>query len=325
MEKGLFFIDKKGMEECVICMELIKEVDKAVLKCGHSYHASCMFSSVVKENNTCPLCRTEVSEKPEKKPEMTVGLMRIFIQNELNRVNLTEGCSGLFESHRKWFQEHGGGGDDLLRYDDVSVEDRAYMSENVIHLLVQFGCRLGSQVNNWIREGDSRLHIPQEFTDNEPIRVPLEAYMPLQDGGAEESKEEDSESDSDMPSLMSVSEESDDDDEIEPINLEALFDEEGNAFFDIEQRLAVERSQRIMETIAVNLDSYFPDNELGESNYFIERIQGNEWLYHHLADATIEEIMWPIGGSGIRPLFTQEQAEAIFGEILRYHGEDLDP
>ena len=62
-----FIIDKNPMEECAICMEYIKENDKAVLKCGHQFHASCMFSNVVRENNTCPLCRAEVSEKPEKK------------------------------------------------------------------------------------------------------------------------------------------------------------------------------------------------------------------------------------------------------------------
>ena len=83
-----------------------------------------------------------------------------------------------------------------------------------------------------------------------------------------------------------------------------------------------------METIALNLESVFPENAPGEPNYFIERIQGNEWLYHHLADGTalsIEEIMWPIGGSGIRPLFTQEQAEAIFEELMRYRAEGHEP
>ena len=123
-----FFIDKKPMEECVICMEPISDKDKAVLKCGHSFHASCMFSSVVKENNTCPLCRTEVSEKPEKKPEMTEGLMHIFIQNEFNRGNLCRATSGIFKRHLEWFQEHGTGD-----YEDISLERRAYML-SLIHI-----------------------------------------------------------------------------------------------------------------------------------------------------------------------------------------------
>ena len=326
-----FFIDKNPMEECVICMEYIKDSDKAVLKCGHQFHASCMFSNVVRENNTCPLCRAEVSEKPEKKPEMTEGLMRMFIQNEFNTGNLHRSASGIFNQHRTWFEnnvsaEHGTLGE--ARYEDVSLEDRAALSEDLILLLIQFGMRLGGQVSGWIREGDSRLHIPHEFTENEPIRVPLEAYMQYQEGAEERKDDDDDESstDSDMPSLMSISDEDYDDGEIEPVNLRALFEDEADEP-EIE-RLAIERSQQVMETIALNLESVFPENAPGEPNYFIERIQGNEWLYHHLADGaalSIEEIMWPIGGSGIRALFTQEQAEAIFEELMRYRAEGHEP
>ena len=253
--------------------------------------------------------------------------MRMFIQNEFNTGNLHRSASGIFNQHRTWFEnnvsaEHGTLGE--ARYEDVSLEDRAALSEDLILLLIQFGMRLGGQVSGWIREGDSRLHIPHEFTENEPIRVPLEAYMQYQEGAEERKDDDDDESstDSDMPSLMSISDEDYDDGEIEPVNLRALFEDEADEP-EIE-RLAIERSQRIMETIALNLDSELPQNAPGEPNYFIERIQGNEWLYHHLADVSIEEIMWPIGGSAIRPLFTQEQAELIFGEILRYHAEGHD-
>jgi hypothetical protein len=90
-------------------------------------------------------------------------------------------------------------------------------------------------------------------------------------------------------------------------------------FEDEEERIAGERTRSIIESIAVNIE---------DSNYFIERIQGNDWLYYNLADATIEEIIWPIEdfSSGIRsfPLFTQEQAEAIFGEILRYNANNIE-
>ena len=88
-------------------------------------------------------------------------------------------------------------------------------------------------------------------------------------------------------------------------------------FEDEEERIAGERTRSIIETIAVNIE---------DSKYIIERIQGNDWLYYNLADATIEEIIWPIEdfSSGIRPLFTQEQAEAIFGEILRYNANNIE-
>ena len=389
-----FFIDKKPMEECAICMEIINDKDKAVLKCGHSFHASCMFSSVVKENNTCPLCRTQVSEKPEKKPEMTEGLMHIFIQNEFNRGNLCRATSGIFKRHLEWFQEHGSGD-----YEDISLERRAYMSEELIHVMVQFGMRLGGQVNNWIRDGDSRLHIPQEFTENEPIRVPIEAYMEAVSRiPVEENKEEEddggSDTDSDMPELVDPSDqdvdEDDDEDsrytendmhslssdsqfsipsiyygendeeEIEPINLEplfedySLFEDSVNTGISINANIAawresfeseteyemseeyinadwlytgwVESTEYILQTMSTNnaVIDCFPHNDPGEPTYFIERIRGNQWLYYNLADATIEEIMWPYGGPGARPLFSQQQAEAIFGEILRYHTEGLE-
>ena len=336
-----FFIDKKPMEECVICMEPINDKDKAVLKCGHSFHASCMFSSVVKENNTCPLCRTEVSEKPEKKPEMTEGLMHIFIQNEFNRGNLMRATSAIFNRHRNWFENYGAERLSDATYEEVSVEERAYISEELVLVMVQFGMRLGGQVNNWIRDGDSRLHIPHEFTENEPIRVPLEAYMPIETTeGVEESKEDDDDGDSDtdsdadsMPSLMSVSEEDSEENDIEPLNLQALFQEEveepvstGESHV-FQESFVVESTEHILQTMSENnaVIDCFPHNDPGESTYFIERIRGNQWLYYNLADATIEEIMWPIGGPGARPLFTQQQAEAIFGEILRYHAEGLEP
>lgn len=399
-----FFIDKKPMEECVICMELINDKDKAVLKCGHSFHASCMFSSVVKENNTCPLCRTEVSEKPEKKPEMTEGLMHIFIQNEFNRGNLSRATSAIFKKHLEWFQHYGSG-----EYEDVSLERRKYMSEELIHVMVEFGMSLGGQVNNWIRDGDSRLHIPQEFTENEPIRVPIEAYMPVEPvrTGVEESNEEHyggSDTDSDMPELVDASDEEqsdmqslaldneiirrrrvcfrdqfeeddeendedsrytendvnslssdsqfsipsiyydeNDEEEIEPINLQPLFEDSVNTSesdvvaawresFESEREREwiytgwVESTEHILQTSSANngVIDCFPHNDSEEPTYFIERIRGNQWLYYNLADATIEEIMWPIGGPGARPLFSQQQAEAIFGEILRYHAEGLE-
>lgn len=325
-----FFIDKNPMEECAICMEFIKDSDKAILKCGHQFHASCMFSNVVRENNTCPLCRAEVSEKPEKKPEMTAGLMRIFIQNEFSTGNLYRPAREIFDKHRTWLKNHVAAEDGTLdeaTYDRCTVEDRAAIMQDLIALLVQFGMRLGSQVDQWIREGDSRLHIPHEFIADEAINVPLEAFMPFQ-GGLEENKDgddDDSSTDSDMPSLMSISDEDyqevdEDEGDIEPLNLRPLFEEEADEpeveRFRVSRRgQRTESSEHILETIRANLQR--------DSNYVIERIRGNEWLYENLAQATIEEIIWPIGGSGTRPLFTQQQAEAVFGEILRYHAEGL--
>ena len=365
-EKVSLFIDKNSMEKCVICMEYIKDNDNAVLKCGHLFHASCMFSGVLKENNKCPLCRTEISEKPEKKPEMTEGLMRIFIQNEFNRINLNRAVSGLFNSHRTWFENvsEGGGKIGEARYEDIAIEDRAELSEDLIHILVHFGLKLGEQVTSWISEGERRLYIPDEFTEHEAMRVPIEAYMSryeretLQEEPPLPHDDDASDTDSDMPSLTlpddddardtdsgmpssTLPHDDDDDDDARDTDSDlsswptlpddydhgqelrrrrrCLHEDFREEFEDEEERIAGERTRSIIESIAVNIE---------DSNYFIERIQGNDWLYYNLADATIEEIIWPIEdfSSGIRsfPLFTQEQAEAIFGEILRYNANNIE-
>ena len=40
-----------------------------------------------------------------------------------------------------------------------------------------------------------------------------------------------------------------------------------------------------------------------------------------LISRDIDELMWPSGWSGRRPYFTIEEANKIFGAILRYHSE----
>ena len=43
-----------------------------------------------------------------------------------------------------------------------------------------------------------------------------------------------------------------------------------------------------------------------------------------LISRDIDELMWPSGWSGRRPYFTIEEANEIFGAILRYHSEVYD-
>jgi len=42
--------------ECIICMNLITNSDNLVTECGHYFHSSCMFKSILKNKN-CPMCR----------------------------------------------------------------------------------------------------------------------------------------------------------------------------------------------------------------------------------------------------------------------------
>ncbi len=298
-DKDLYFVDKEPAKECAICMELIGEKDRTVLKCGHEFHASCMIENVVSSNNTCPLCRENVGKKPEARPKFTSGLMRIFIQNEFNSIKLAPVLRGVMErvgEEKDW--------------KNLSLEDRALMSDDLVDMLATFGIRLGKQVYKWIEEGDERMEVPDEM-EHEPYSIPLSSYSDIGLGGAEEEKDNedysDDETDPDMPELEDIQEE---DEELEPINLTAIFDDEE------------------MEDYAYIWTIDFLYDWAGEDNCdsWATRILQNEELSHFnsFQDMDIENIMWPTGGSGHRPLFTREEAEQMMGCIIRYNAENLE-
>lgn len=312
--EDVFFVDKKPMPQCAICMELIGDNDRTVLKCGHEFHAECMFSCVITQNNRCPLCRTEVSKKPESRPEMNRSLMRIFIQNEFNQINMSGCLSDIFAHIMNHIKNK-----KVDCWQDISIEDRGYMSGELIQLMNAFGMRLGYQIDDWIKQGDDRMYIPDEF-ENEPLRVPLDAYYDI---GVEEEK--DDEDYDDMPSLISVSDDEEPvieneiaEEELEPINLMPIFTQEENP---------LSPAQSITQDIIVYLQGHFPDQELGRATDLVNRIINCPWLHENLEDVDEEQIMFPPEGHDPvdGPLFTREEARIIFGAVLRYHTETLYP
>ena len=201
--KNLYFVDKEPMKECVICMELIGDKDRTVLKCGHEFHASCIIENVVLSNNTCPLCREEVGGKPEGRPKFTSGLMRIFIQNEFNSLKVSPYMSAFMEKMGK-----------EKLWKKASLEERALISEEFIYMLSMFGMRLGNQVYNWIEEGDARMEAPEDMQE-EIFTLPMSSYVDVGRDVAEEETD-----DPDMPELEDITEEE------EPVNTGDVDDED---------------------------------------------------------------------------------------------------
>lgn len=284
-ESKVFFVDKKPMNECAICMEFIKDTDKTILKCGHEFHASCMFTNLVASNNTCPLCRDEIGEKPEVRPDMTQGLMREFIQNEFNEFELSGYMEELFSLYAK-------NTEDGFQWKDLSLEERAFTSEPVVALMVRFGMQLGRQVHRWIEEGNERMVIPDEF-QGDHLRIPLSAYQDYHDYD-------------DMPPLIDPEE-----DDMEPVNLRAIFDDEYMEphMDQIENAFTEDENRRYYQRIFWN--DWLHENIMDAE---IEQIM---WPpgYH----TAIGRSNYPIN-----PLFTREEAEAIMGVIIRYNAETLE-
>jgi hypothetical protein len=302
-ESELYFVDKEPAKECAICMDLIGEKDRTVLKCGHEFHASCMITNVVSANNTCPFCREEVGKKPEARPKFTRSLMRLFVQNEFNSIVMSRVLEGIFNSSAMLMNN------DVNVWNNISSDQRIEMSQELIELLVTFGIRLGRQVNTWIEEGDGRMEVPDEMED-EPFSIPVSAYSDRGMDGVDEEKDydnddiyEDDDMDPDMPPLEEPLEEGE---ELEPINLRPLFEEEEDKddYYDY--------------TVDDFLEYWVEEND---RQVWSARLLESEWLsdFNNFADATIEDLMWPAGGSGTRPLFSRTEAERIMGYIIRYH------
>ena len=56
------------------------------------------------------------------------------------------------------------------------------------------------------------------------------------------------------------------------------------------------------------------------------RLLANDELCNldHLLSSNVEDIMWPTGGSGHRPLFARGEALVIVGAVLRHYSEVYD-
>tara|TARA_Y100000816_G_scaffold284200_1_gene262020 strand:- start:93 stop:1457 length:1365 start_codon:yes stop_codon:yes gene_type:complete len=229
---GVFRIDKKGSCPCVICLESIEEdSDMAVLKCGHRFHASCLFESAVSGNDRCALCRIKVGKKPEARPVLTVPLARIFIQHEFNQLGLGKHmdkfCKNLSpEAKEKWM--------------NMKTNEKLEICGDMIDAFRVFGMRLSRHISTWIDDGESRMNIPEE-AQMDPLTFPPWSFDVYSNEETEQENtnyddDDDNSEYDDMPALIN------DEGEIVPVRL-SFEEERMNDFHD---HCAAIQIQRIM-------------------------------------------------------------------------------
>ena len=139
----LFFYDKKGFEKCCICMETIYEKDQIILKCNHTFHASCMMENIIHTNNTCPLCRVVVSTKPKKIPDFNARIRSNLIANTIHE-NLNELSQNLSENLFPEVQHN---------------NNRTNMKGKLEEILTIFGLSLTTNIQSWIQTQDTNFEI----------------------------------------------------------------------------------------------------------------------------------------------------------------------
>lgn len=74
---------------CSICLGVIGEYNKAVTKCGHHFCLTCLLESL-KENNTCPLCRSSLETKrPIPYQKISIDRTNKYIEEVLDNYDVS--------------------------------------------------------------------------------------------------------------------------------------------------------------------------------------------------------------------------------------------
>ena len=160
-------------------------------------------------------------------------------------------------------------------------------------LLLGFGYQLGETISNWISD-ESRLQ-DDHVIDNQSL---IEVHNGVLDS---------------ILTTLSNNE------ELEPLSLSTLFDEETEDTQDNSD----EDTNDVMED-----DEFLthPQSDVEEfiSEYnlfsYKNRILSNDYLndIDNLLSSDIETLMWPLGTNNLNPLFTRQEAEHIMNAIIQY-------
>lgn len=285
----IFFEDKKGASTCVICMDFIGDNNKTILSCGHEFHANCFAENILNANNTCPLCRTEVCDKAYSLPKLTKTITASFMESILN----TSGGQKNLKDYVYLMCSKLGG------WTKLTTEEQYYLCRETIRFIMTFGFNLGGCIRSWIEEGNSRY---QESADDFTVQVNMHEIVNNVNTMIQEESEMEAESSSIVPLF---DEDSDNDSDSLP--------EAGEIMEDYDGLRVNEDATTIQFLYDYNLQGY------------LSRIMSSSQLRHlpELLSSDIENIMWPTGAPVYRPLFTRQEAEDIFGGILRYFADEI--
>ncbi len=141
------------MTQCVICMEEVKDKNCATLNCNHTFHATCLMKNVAKSNNSCPLCREEYMEKPDKMPDLNHTMIRHFVHNSIVEYVRGENQSDF----------------------DISFSSKYEMYRHILQMFMKYGTSLGNDISEWIRKGNTRLELSESM--NLRFSEDLDSYI----------------------------------------------------------------------------------------------------------------------------------------------------
>lgn len=179
----LYFIDKTGDPQCVICMESIGEKNKTILKCGHTFHTSCFAENILSANNTCPLCRENVCKEANILPNLSKTMTAAFMEDIINGERGSQSIINHVEKSIK----------SLRDTNNIEKQQKVKLCYITVELLLKFGFNLGNSIQSWIQDGNSRY---VEENDALTVRMDIDGLadrVDIDDSDSEEDEDEEEE------------------------------------------------------------------------------------------------------------------------------------
>tara|TARA_A100001015_G_scaffold320439_1_gene446802 strand:+ start:1796 stop:3112 length:1317 start_codon:yes stop_codon:yes gene_type:complete len=189
-----FFIDKRPYDECPICFEIVKETDRTVLKCGHVFHSSCFMENVLQSNNTCCLCRTEVSRKAIQLPDLNKETILNFIESNIviNKPLIRKCLIDLFNNSSS-----------ISEWNELSKKKKTKKVNIFMNFIVEYGIGMGKSISKWIEAGNDRMNFDSE--DETLFTIDVQSIL---EGDNESESESESETDENNNEIIKLVDES---------------------------------------------------------------------------------------------------------------------
>ena len=171
--------------QCTICLDNVGDTDRVVTKCGHIFHASCLFENNT-HANTCPNCREPIAPKPKQVPKMNKEVAAAIVQQISNVFPVDVMVRGIYEDFMEGLQvtstsNHPPGNGKILPNDFNNLPNtlRSTLETNIKYAIEEMGFKTCQDVGLWIKHYNddedevqiernrSRTPSPEPITDEE--------------------------------------------------------------------------------------------------------------------------------------------------------------
>lgn len=167
--------------QCTICLDDVGDTDRVVTKCGHIFHASCLFENNT-HANTCPNCREPIAPKPKQVPKMKKEVASAIVQQISNVFPVDVMVRGIYEDFMEGLQvtstsNHPPGNGKILPNDFNNLPNtlRSTLETNIKYAIEEMGLKTCQDVGLWIKHynDDEDYYVEERERSRSPSPEPI--------------------------------------------------------------------------------------------------------------------------------------------------------